>query len=61
MSQKTTPDNGGGGIQLCMLATPGAIHAMATPVDYQWAYFIVDSSRVSTFLISILLIVYGSD
>ncbi|KAI5695874.1 hypothetical protein M8J75_004813 [Diaphorina citri] len=34
---------------------------MATPqVDYQWAYSIMDSSRVSTFLISILLIVYGS-
>ncbi|KAF7994717.1 hypothetical protein HCN44_004189 [Aphidius gifuensis] len=29
-------------------------------VDYQWAYSIMDSSRVSTFLISILLIVYGS-
>jgi len=28
--------------------------------EYQWAYSIVDSSRVSTFLISILLIVYGS-
>jgi signal peptide peptidase-like protein 3 len=27
---------------------------------YQWAYSIVDSSRVSTFFISILLIVYGS-
>ncbi|XP_076040352.1 signal peptide peptidase-like protein isoform X2 [Oratosquilla oratoria] len=33
---------------------------MATNADYQWAYSIVDSSRVSTFLISILLIVYGS-
>ncbi|PSN56728.1 Signal peptide peptidase-like 3 [Blattella germanica] len=33
---------------------------MATQVDYQWAYSIMDSSRVSTFLISILLIVYGS-
>uniref|UniRef100_A0A8D9AKH9 Signal peptide peptidase-like 3 n=1 Tax=Cacopsylla melanoneura TaxID=428564 RepID=A0A8D9AKH9_9HEMI len=32
----------------------------ATQVDYQWAYSIMDSSRVSTFLISILLIVYGS-
>ena len=29
-------------------------------VEYQWAYNIVDSSRVSTFLISMLLIVYGS-
>uniref|UniRef100_A0A1B6MM65 Signal peptide peptidase-like 3 n=1 Tax=Graphocephala atropunctata TaxID=36148 RepID=A0A1B6MM65_9HEMI len=33
---------------------------MASAVDYQWAYSIMDSSRVSTFLISILLIVYGS-
>jgi len=31
-----------------------------SPAEYQWAYSIVDSSRVSTFLISILLIVYGS-
>ena len=31
------------------------------PVEtYQWAYSIMDSSRVSTFFISILLIVYGS-
>ncbi|XP_071848347.1 signal peptide peptidase-like 3 [Apostichopus japonicus] len=28
--------------------------------EYDWAYSLVDSSRVSTFLISILLIVYGS-
>lgn len=28
--------------------------------DYQWAYNIMDSSRVSTCLISMLLIVYGS-
>lgn len=27
---------------------------------YSWAYSLVDSSQVSTFLISILLIVYGS-
>lgn len=33
---------------------------MSSPADYQWAYSIMDSSRVSTFLISILLIVYGS-
>ncbi|XP_065201592.1 signal peptide peptidase-like 3 isoform X2 [Planococcus citri] len=33
---------------------------MSSPTDYQWAYSIMDSSRVSTFLISILLIVYGS-
>lgn len=31
-----------------------------SPAEFQWAYSIVDSSRVSTFLISILLIVYGS-
>ena len=29
-------------------------------ICFQWAYSIVDSSRVSTFFISILLIVYGS-
>lgn len=29
-------------------------------IEYQWAYSIMDSSRVSTFLISMLLIVYGS-
>lgn len=37
--------------------------AGASPVEYheyQWAYSIMDSSRVSTFLISMLLIVYGS-
>lgn len=28
--------------------------------DYQWAYSVMDSSRVSTCLISMLLIVYGS-
>lgn len=28
--------------------------------DYQWAYNVMDSSRVSTCLISMLLIVYGS-
>ncbi|CAG7720402.1 unnamed protein product [Allacma fusca] len=33
---------------------------MSATTDYQWAYTIMDSSRVSTFLISILLIVYGS-
>lgn len=33
---------------------------VSSPVEYQWAYSIMDSSRVSTFLISILLIVYGS-
>lgn len=30
------------------------------PNHYQWMYSLVDSSRVSTFLISMLLIVYGS-
>jgi len=38
---------------------PG-LPASVSPAEYQWAYSIVDSSRVSTFLISILLIVYGS-
>jgi len=33
---------------------------MSSAESYQWAYSIVDSSRISTFLISILLIVYGS-
>lgn len=35
---------------------------MSTPTieNYQWASSIIDSSRVSTFFISILLIVYGS-
>ncbi|KAE9544743.1 hypothetical protein AGLY_000285 [Aphis glycines] len=37
-----------------------AYSKMSSQVDYQWAYTIMDSSRVSTFLISILLIVYGS-
>nr|CAD7427794.1 unnamed protein product [Timema monikensis] len=43
-----------------MLATPKAGPVMVSQADYQWAYSIMDSSRVSTFLISILLIVYGS-
>ncbi|XP_063219613.1 signal peptide peptidase-like 3 isoform X1 [Bacillus rossius redtenbacheri] len=43
-----------------VLAKQGAGTAMVTPSEYQWAYSIMDSSRVSTFLISILLIVYGS-
>ncbi|KAJ8970507.1 hypothetical protein NQ317_007872 [Molorchus minor] len=34
--------------------------AQAQTIEYQWAYSIMDSSRVSTFLISMLLIVYGS-
>ncbi|CAH1801830.1 unnamed protein product [Owenia fusiformis] len=33
---------------------------MAERDSYDWAYSMVDSSRVSTFVISILLIVYGS-
>lgn len=32
----------------------------AQTMEYQWAYSIMDSSRVSTFVISMLLIVYGS-
>lgn len=40
---------------------PGmAAHGAADQQGYQWAYSIMDSSRVSTFFISILLIVYGS-
>ncbi|XP_076369432.1 signal peptide peptidase-like 3 isoform X3 [Tachypleus tridentatus] len=35
-------------------------HAHASISEYQWAYSLVDSSRVSTFLVSILLIVYSS-
>ena len=42
---------GGGGE-----AAPG----LATPETFHLAYSIMDSSRVSTFFISILLIVYGS-
>ncbi len=43
------------------MADQGQPGVSATPVEaYQWAYSIVDSSRVSTFFISILLIVYGS-
>ncbi len=41
-------------------AAAAAAAAAATSESYQWAYSIVDSSRVSTFFISILLIVYGS-
>lgn len=40
---------------------PGHQPGMTPTGDsYQWAYSIMDSSRVSTFFISILLIVYGS-
>lgn len=42
------------------LATFSAREKAAVMSEYQWAYSLVDSSRVSTFLISILLIVYGS-
>lgn len=42
----------------------GAHSTASSPVtsaeSYQWAYSVMDSSRVSTFFISILLIVYGS-
>lgn len=38
------------------------VHATPTgnAESYAWAYSVMDSSRVSTFFISILLIVYGS-
>ena len=38
------------------------VHATPTSnaESYAWAYSVMDSSRVSTFFISILLIVYGS-
>jgi signal peptide peptidase-like protein 3 len=39
---------------------PGIDGPTVTAESYQWAYSIMDSSRVSTFFISILLIVYGS-
>ena len=44
------------------MAAGAAGHAAAGggAENYQWAYSIMDSSRVSTFFISILLIVYGS-
>lgn len=38
----------------------GAAGATTEFSDYQWAYSVMDSSRVSTCLISMLLIVYGS-
>ena len=38
----------------------GAAASSGGGENYQWAYSIMDSSRVSTFFISILLIVYGS-
>jgi hypothetical protein len=41
-----------------MSGTPEVVQGNAE--SYQWAYSIMDSSRVSTFFISILLIVYGS-
>lgn len=44
---------------LLKMADPGSQQTQAVEA-YQWAYSIVDSSRVSTFFISILLIVYGS-
>jgi len=37
-----------------------SVDGVPSPESYQWAYSIMDSSRVSTFFISILLIVYGS-
>ncbi|XP_078729853.1 signal peptide peptidase-like 3 isoform X1 [Lampetra fluviatilis] len=42
-------------------ADPSRLETIAmTEQTYSWAYSLVDSSQVSTFLISILLIVYGS-
>ncbi|XP_032823626.1 signal peptide peptidase-like 3 isoform X2 [Petromyzon marinus] len=42
-------------------AEPSRLETIAmTEQTYSWAYSLVDSSQVSTFLISILLIVYGS-
>lgn len=38
----------------------GGAVAASSAETFQWAYSIMDSSRVSTFFISILLIVYGS-
>ena len=38
----------------------GGEAGLATPETFHLAYSIMDSSRVSTFFISILLIVYGS-
>ena len=40
--------------------TNDEVSASATTASYQWAFSVMDSSRVSTFFISILLIVYGS-
>ncbi|XP_076331641.1 signal peptide peptidase-like 3 isoform X1 [Tachypleus tridentatus] len=37
-----------------------SITSRAAVSEYQWVYSLMDSSRVSTFLISILLIIYGS-
>lgn len=41
-------------------AANGATGATGDFHEYQWAYSVMDSSRVSTCLISMLLIVYGS-
>lgn len=41
-------------------AASGGSSSTAEFREYQWAYSIMDSSRVSTCLISMLLIVYGS-
>ena len=46
---------GGGGE-----ASGGHAGLASTPETFHLAYSIMDSSRVSTFFISILLIVYGS-
>ena len=41
-------------------STTSAAASAASAASYQWAFSVMDSSRVSTFFISILLIVYGS-
>lgn len=45
---------------LCTFLTRSPLGAAMAEPTYAWAYSLVDSSQVSTFLISILLIVYGS-
>jgi signal peptide peptidase-like protein 3 len=39
---------------------PTVTSTVGSAESYAWAYNVTDSSRVSTFFISILLIVYGS-
>lgn len=51
---------GGAGAAAAAAQAAAAAAAAAAGTDYQWAYTVMDSSRVSTCLISMLLIVYGS-